>query len=420
MLKHYVVLSLKILRRRPFFTFVSIFGISFTLLVLMVATAMLDHKIAPMAPETRQDLTLVAAPAVIFGPQSGSCCGSGFRLFDRYAQGLPGVERLSVYTNARVVYSFLDGRKLESRMKRTDGNFWNILDFTFLEGRPYSAEEVEQAAFVAVINRSTRERFFGSLPAEGKTLEGDGQRFRVIGVVENVSAFRDVPFAEIWTPYTTAKSDTYKVGIVGNFNAIVLASDQGALPQIREEFNARLARIDRAEFPDPTAYTTIVAPFETRFDALARGFEPIGDRRNPDRQGWRLIVAFGGLALLFVLLPTVNLVNMNTSRILERASEIGIRKAFGASSGTLVGQFIVENVILTMLGGLTGLLLSWFVLRAINASGAIPYSNFGLNLRVFAYGLLIAVVFGILSGVYPAWRMSRLHPVEALRGSERR
>jgi putative ABC transport system permease protein len=416
MLRHYIILSVKVLRRRTFFTLVSTFGISFTLLVLMIATAMLDHKLAPMAPETRQDLMLVAAPAAIFGPESGSCCGSGFRLFDRYAQELPGVERLSVYTNSRVVYSYLDGRKVESQMKRTDGNFWKILDFTFLEGRPYSAEEVEQAAFVAVINHSTRERFFGSLPAEGKTLEADGQRFRVIGVVKNVSAFRDVPFAEIWTPYTTAKSDAYKAGIVGNFNAIVLASNRAALPQIREEFNARLARMDRAEFPDPKAYTTIVAPFETRFDALARGFEPIGDRRDPDRQGWRLTVAFGGLALLFVLLPTVNLVNMNTSRILERASEIGIRKAFGASSGTLVGQFIVENVILTMLGGLAGLLLSFFVLRAINGSGAIPYSNFGLNLRVFAYGLLLVVVFGIISGVYPAWRMSRLHPVEALRG----
>ncbi len=54
-----------------------------------------------------------------------------------------------------------------------------------------------------------------------------------------------------------------------------------------------------------------------------------------------------GAALLFMLLPTVNLVNLNVSRIMERASEIGVRKAFGASSRTLVGQFVVENLVLT-------------------------------------------------------------------------
>jgi putative ABC transport system permease protein len=419
MLRHYVVLSLKVLLRRKFFTLISIFGVSFTLLVLMVATAILDHKLARMAPETRQDLTLVSAPAQIYGPSSGSCCGGGFRLFDEYAQNLPGAERLSLYTRAGVVYSYVDGRKIDLQMKRTDGEFWKILDFTFLEGRPYTSDEVAQAAFVAVINRTTREKFFTGA-AEGNTFEVDAQRFRVIGVVEDVSEFRDVPFADIWTPYTTAKSDTYKTGITGNFNAMILASNAAAMSQIRDEFNARLSRMDRAEFPDPKAYTTIVAPFDTKFETFARSLDVIADRRDPERQGWRLIVAFGSMALLFVLLPTINLVNINTSRILERASEIGIRKAFGASSGALVGQFIIENVILTMAGGLVGLALSLFVLRAINKSGIIAYSQFGLNIRVFGYGLLLALAFGVVSGVYPAWRMSRLHPVEALRGGERR
>jgi len=111
------------------------------------------------------------------------------------------------------------------------------------------------------------------------------------------------------------------------------------------------------------------------------------------------------LAFLFALLPALNLININVSRIMERTSEIGIRKAFGASSRTLVGQFVVENIILTLAGGLVGLILSVVVLRAINASGLIPYSQLAVNVRVSACGVALAVVFGILSGVYPAWRM---------------
>jgi putative ABC transport system permease protein len=122
------------------------------------------------------------------------------------------------------------------------------------------------------------------------------------------------------------------------------------------------------------------------------------------------------LMLLFMLLPTLNLVNINLSRILDRASEIGVRKAFGASSRTLIGQFVVENLVLTLIGSLAGLVLASLVLAALNASGLLPYARLALNYRVFLYGLAMAVLFGILSGVYPAWRMSKLHPVQALRG----
>jgi putative ABC transport system permease protein len=122
------------------------------------------------------------------------------------------------------------------------------------------------------------------------------------------------------------------------------------------------------------------------------------------------------MAVAFMILPTVNLVNINLSRILDRSSEIGVRKAFGASSWTLVGQFVVENVVLTLVGGAIGLVLAGAALHAINASGVIPYAQLALNFRVFLYGLAIALFFGLFSGVYPAWRMSRLHPVMALRG----
>jgi putative ABC transport system permease protein len=421
MLKHYLLLSLKVLRRRPFFTFISIVGISLTLLVLMVTTALMDHSWAPMAPESRQDRMLVSGTAMLFaespdGGMSAWCCNAGFALFDRHGRGLPGVAHLSIFKNTRQVDSYVSGRKISSQLRRTDGDYWKILDFTFLEGRPYTNEEVAQAALVVVINRTTRERFFGNASAVGQPIEADNQRFRVVGVVEDVSFLRDGPFAEIWAPYTTEKTRQDPGMLMGDFQAMVLAAPGADLNEIRGEFNARLARIAPSEFPPGGHYTTLVAPFETKFNAFARGMGEVADLTDPDPQGWRLIVAFSALGLMFVLLPAINLVNINISRIMERASEIGIRKAFGASSRTLVGQFVVENVMLTLAGGVVGFVLSGVVLDAMNRSGGFPYAQLTLNVRIFAYGVVLATVFGIISGVYPAWRMSRLHPAQALKG----
>jgi putative ABC transport system permease protein len=111
----------------------------------------------------------------------------------------------------------------------------------------------------------------------------------------------------------------------------------------------------------------------------------------------------------------LNLVNINISRILERSSEIGVRKAFGASSKTLVGQFIVENIILTFLGAAIGLLLSFIILQVINGSDLISNLHLTINFTVLFYSLVACLIFGLLSGVYPAWRMSRLHVVTALK-----
>ena len=132
-----------------------------------------------------------------------------------------------------------------------------------------------------------------------------------------------------------------------------------------------------------------------------------------------MILSIAAGALLFMLLPALNMINLSLSRILERSSEIGVRKAFGASSWGLVGQFLVEGVVLSLVGGAIGLGLSALVMRVVSYSDLIPYAQLTLNVRVFLYGLVLTLVFAALSGAYPAWRMSRLHPVEGLHGRAR-
>jgi putative ABC transport system permease protein len=118
-----------------------------------------------------------------------------------------------------------------------------------------------------------------------------------------------------------------------------------------------------------------------------------------------------------MVLPALNLVNLNTGRILERRSEIGVRKAFGATSAQLVWQLIVENMLLCVAGGAIGLFAARLVLWWLEGSGLVPYLKVDMNLAIFGYGLLLSLLFGLISGVIPAWKMSRLDPAHALKGN---
>ncbi|HEV8578919.1 MAG TPA: ABC transporter permease [Thermoanaerobaculia bacterium] len=415
MLKNYLKVALKVLARRKFFTFISLFGISLTLVVLLVATSMLDHVFAPQAPEVFGDRTLGVYLMGMQGERGAMTGFAGYQFLDRFVRPmtqLPFVEAVTCFSLPATGISYPGGKKIESMVKRTDGEFWQVLRFHFLEGGPYTAEDDRNARFVAVINESTRAKFFHGQPAVGKTVEVDGQRFRVVGVVSDVPILRIAPFADIWMPLGTSKSDLYKRELVGNFMGLIVARSRADFPQIKSEVKMRLKQAESL-LPNPKMFKELTGGADTPFEAVARF---ILSSRLEDSQPGRLLIILIGLAVIFMLLPTVNLVNINLSRILDRSSEIGVRKAFGASSWTLVGQFLVENVVLTLVGGAIGLALAAIALHAINASGVIPYARLSLNLRVFGYGLAIALFFGLFSGVYPAWRMSKLHPVMALRG----
>jgi len=413
MLRSYLKLAWKVLWRRKFFTAISLFGICLTLVVLMVATAVLDHIFAPMAPEVRQERTLGIFRARMLGDRRSWHSMPGYLLLDRYARDLPGVERMAVFSMPQTVYSYQGGQRIKSFLKRTDAEYWRVLDFRFLEGGPFTDQDVANGALVAVVNATTRDRFFGGPPAVGKTFEADGLRFRVIGVVPDVPIFRLVGNGDIYAPLTTAKTDAYRRELMGGFGGLLLARSKDDFPAIKAELDTR---IRSAELPSKD-WKTLIAPAETFFESLAGNlFGARDETRSRPERFWALIA---GVMFLFSLLPAVNLVNLNMSRIMERAAEIGVRKAFGASSRTLVGQFIVENLVLTFVGGALGFALSAAALAALNASGLIPYAQFTVNYRVFSYGLGLALFFGLLSGVYPAWRMSRLHPVQALKGAPR-
>jgi putative ABC transport system permease protein len=408
-------MALKVLRRRKFFTFISLFAISFTLLVLIVASAMLDHLFGAHEPHAPFDRMVGVYMVKMTGENIVETGLAPYWLLDRYLHGLDGAERVSIIQSDSQVISFNEDHVIRSQLKRTDGEFWRIYDFDFIEGGPFTQHDEEQRSFVAVINEATRDRFFGGAPAFGRTIDVDGQPFRVVGVVRNVPKIRLVPFADIWTPLSTAKSFTDREAVTGNYLGIVIARTPGDIPGLKREFADRISRIEMT--PAASRYTEAVTGLYTPFEALSRAmFDDDGASGLAAARRGRLQTILLAGALLFMLLPAVNLVNLNVSRMLERSSEIGVRKAFGASSRRLISQFVLENIVITILGGAIGLIAAAGVLSFLNRLDLIAYSQFAINWRIAFYALAFAIVFGIVSGLFPAWRMSRLHPVDALRG----
>jgi len=408
--------ALRGLVRRKFFTFISLFGISFTLLMILIVSAMLDHAVGPHPPESRVDRSLYVTGMRLSGPSWTNTSGAGYGFLDTEVRDLPGVERVSFYTMPSQAVSYVDGRKVKSFLKRTDAAFWKILDFEFLEGGPLTVEDDKNVNFVAVINQSTRDRFFSGQPALGKSLEIAGQRFRVAGVVRDVPSTRVLIFSDVWAPIATMKGDAWRHDTLGGFGALVLAKDRRDFPALQAEFQSR---VRRHPIPDPAHFNRLDGTLDTLFGSFARQFFDLpadGDSPFALSAAAKMWIGLIVLAVLFMALPAINLVNINLSRILDRSSEIGVRKAFGATSRTLVAQFVAENVMLTLVGGVVAVVLAVLVLAAINASGTIPYARLSINWRVLFWGLTAAIFFGVASGVYPAWRMSRLHPAEALRG----
>jgi putative ABC transport system permease protein len=219
-------------------------------------------------------------------------------------------------------------------------------------------------------------------------------------------------FADIWAPISTFASSDYRNQLTGMFTALLLAERAADLPRIREQ----VAQISKGVVhDDPKQWKTVRFWADGKLDLFARVLTSSDD--GPDSGAGKLLAGIVVAMVLFMLLPALNLVNLNLGRIMERRSEIGVRKAFGATSSQLAVQLVIENVLLCLAGGLIALGATAGVLAWLESADLIPYLKVDLNLAVFGWGMLIATVFGLLSGVLPAWKMSRLDPVHALKGA---
>lgn len=445
MLKNYFKLAIKVLGRRKFFTFISLFGISFTLMILMIATAFFESEMGSNPPLTKKDqmvfinlLTLSrkiqdTIPSIDSNlidnvmtydttytyessRRSMSRSSPSYTFIKEQIADVPYTEDKTIFKAGSSYDIFINGKKVNFGAVYADASFWNIHDFTFINGTPFGNIEVQNQEQVAVISRKASLDYFGTIEGViGKELILDGKHFKVIGQVESGIASMTHINSEVYIPLThVAAKELKSKGYHGGFNAIYLANNKANALKLKNEINQKETKIP---FPsdNPNNYNIMNVEVATFMERYASSIVP-SEKPEDNLKIFFSVISF--FVILFFLLPTLNLINLNVSRIMERSSEIGVRKAFGASSKNILFQFVFENIILTVIGGIIGFTLALLIIYLINDSQILKDSVLSFNYKVFIYSLLICLFFGILSGLIPAWRMSRIHIVNALKQNQ--
>ena len=422
MFKNYLKIALKVLLRRKMFTFISLFGIFFTLTILLAATAVYTSLVVTNPVEKNLSRTLFLN-RVEFWNNSKSICNIGpamSLIIEANIKKLKNIEAISFCSNeCETITSYINNERVDIDTKKTDENFYQIFSFKFLEGRPYSKEDIKEGQKVAVICKSLSERYFGEQLAVGKSLTLNNETFRIIGVVKDIPKLYHNAYAQLWKPYNYA---TYMAEVTnkiyGNteYTVMIVAKSKSNFNKIRNQFIQGISWLKA-----PANFETIKAELESSFDLAFGDFlYPSSFQINSDpNDHLKLIISIAFILIMFLLLPLMNLTNLTVSRIFERSSEIGVRKAFGATKWQMIIQFVYENIIVTLIGGIFGLGGAWLLLKGINASGFMKIGSISFSFNILLYGLLVILIFGIISGLYPAIKMSKLQIVDIMKGGNK-
>jgi putative ABC transport system permease protein len=296
------------------------------------------------------------------------------------------------------------GESTTTPMYAVTTEYESVRNATIAEGEFINDTHLLSRSAVLVIGPAVADRIFGYHDGvTGETVRVNGQPFRIIGVLEEKggSGFTDED-DRILVPLTTGQSRLFQRSAPNNVDMILVqAADADSVPQASEEIAAILRARHR---------TGIGADDFTIFnqqDFLDTAQTVTGV----------LTIFLGGIAAISLLVGGIGIMNIMLVSVIERTREIGLRKALGARKRDIMIQFLAESSLLSLTGGVLGIVLGWLISVAVGAIAASAQAD--INPTIGLDSVLLATVFsiavGIFFGLYPANRAANLQPVEALR-----
>lgn len=269
---------------------------------------------------------------------------------------------------------------------------YQILNSVKVEsGRYLTDMEGEYRLSNCLVGAGVASNLFGTREVLGETIRVNGKDFRIVGILEkngtNVMNSTDL---NVYIPFETAQRLLKQSGIV-SFGAS--AADSSQIEKAEKTLNSFLKGKVGKDNYSVLNMGSIIEMIENVYNVL--GY---------------LLGGIGGIALL---VGGIGIMNIMLVSVTERTKEIGIRKAIGAQKGDIIVQFLIESVVLSLMGGFIGILFSAGILGIVNlfASGY----HFAITLSVALVAVGFSVGVGILFGIYPANKAAKLKPIDALR-----
>ena len=278
----------------------------------------------------------------------------------------------------------------------TTGSYADIQELELYEGRFLKMTDVENHTNVAVINAGLAINVMGRMDVVGETISLDGIDYQIIGVLAaDANDTTTTENYEAYIPYTSLIRLTDDVSSdISGF--CVSATSEKSLDDAEEAVtNAMMERFEQ----DEDAFTVI-------------NQSTVMETMESVNQTMQLML--GGIAAISLLVGGIGIMNIMLVSVTERTREIGIRKAIGAGRGVIMMQFLIEALMLSLIGCGLGILFSWITILIISNVGDADVT-YQMSMKVVWIAVAFSIFIGVVFGIYPANKAARKKPVDALR-----
>ena len=404
------------LLENPLVGFLTILGTALSVAMFMVLILVCQVKTTSFAPVSERHRMLYITNIKSVNEHKSGYVGRayGYRLVNECFYKLKTPEAVAAATHItekkRVSVS---GVKLvkECDIRQVDATYWKVFDFRFVSGSPFNEATFASAMPVAILSDRIAREYFGTTDVVGQTIQLDFIDFKIHGVVRSVSEAVPEAYGEIWIPFSVNKeimsTNSGAGGVVGNLQVYILARSSADFDEIKQETKSLVATFNTGQEYQVEIWKQPITSLQQMFYFVQQ------DRMHGNFSGMI------SLAALFLLLPIFNLLAIISSQMKKRQPEIGNRKAFGATTKNIVGQILSENLVITLIGGIIGLLLS-ILFFYIAKDSLLERNDVQLHLGMviqplFFIATLFACLFiNILSSGIPAWRSARAEVINSL------
>ena len=277
------------------------------------------------------------------------------------------------------------------------------------QGQFINPSHVQNNLDVAVLSASVAETLFATRDPIGRKLRINGRQFVVVGVLEDTGATFFGFGEQVFIPITTAHHRMSRQRTTHGEASVDAIDVEAVSQEVIDDAQLEIASILRLRH-----HITDENDFEV--DTLQDLIETVNQVTTV------LVLFLGTVAGISLLVGGIGVMNIMLVSVTERTREIGIRKAMGAKRQDILFQFITEAVFLTTAGGIIGLLISFtmspltnLIVGSVGNRGGNPVEGLVFHPDVAILAISVSAVVGLLSGIYPAMRAARMHPIDALR-----